>query len=442
MLTPQENERLTRVGPGTIMGETFRRYWIPALLSEELSEPDGAPVRVRLLCEDLVAFRDTAGNVGLVDAFCPHRRAPLFFGRNEECGLRCVYHGWKFDADGTCVDMPNVIPSAVEGLPQSPSFGLSLDSARDDEDQTKVAIKAYPTWEGGGFIWTYMGPRDLQPPPPDYEFVRVPATHRHPSKTLQECNYLQALEGGVDSSHATIMHNMDIGDLAWLKDFDATIPRLDVRRTEYGFTYSGVRYLPDHQWVRIYHYVLPSIQMRGTVHGLDLQEGYVPRADGHLWIPIDDEHTWVFNFMYSYDPAVPLPHEQAIGVEVRAGRGPDDLTPDYRAVRNKANDYMIDRALQKSKSFTGIKGVNTQDFALQEAMGPIVDRSKEHLGTTDRAVIVMRQLLLEATRAVERGDTPLGVDPLVSRTVRPADHRIPLDVDFREALRDEIVARY
>jgi phthalate 4,5-dioxygenase oxygenase subunit len=422
VLTPQENERLTRVGPGTIMGETFRRYWIPALLSEELAEPDGPPVRVRLMCEDLIAFRDSSGAVGLVDAFCPHRRAPMFFGRNEDGGLRCVYHGWKFDTTGTCLDMPSEPPDSVF--------------------KTKVAIKAYPTFEAGGFVWTYMGPPERQPAPPDYEFVRAPASHRHPSKTLQECNYLQALEGGVDSSHATIMHNMDIGDLAWLNDFDATVPRLDVQRTDYGFSYSGVRYLPDHQWVRIYHYVLPSIQMRGTVQGLDLQAGYVPRADGHLWIPIDDEHTWVFNFMYSYDPAVPLPPEQAIGVEVRAGRGPDDLTPEYRAKRNKTNDYLIDRALQKTKSFTGITGVNTQDFALQEAMGPIVDRSKEHLGTTDRAVIVMRQLLLEATRAVEAGGTPLGVDPHASSKVRPADHRIPLDLDWREALRDEIVARY
>ena len=422
MLTPQENERLTRVGPGTIMGETFRRYWIPALLSDELAENDGPPVRVRLLCEDLIAFRDSDGNVGLVDAFCPHRRAPMFFGRNEECGLRCVYHGWKFDREGTCVDMPS-----------EPSDSLF---------KTKVRITAYPTWEGGGFIWTYMGPPELQPPPPDYEFVRVPATHRHPSKTLEECNYLQALEGGVDSSHATIMHNMDIGDRSWLSDFDATIPRLDVERTAYGFTYSGVRTLPEHRWVRIYHYVLPSIQMRGTVHGLDLQPGYIARADGHLWIPIDDEHTWVFNFMFSYDPAVPLPREQAIGVEVRAGRGPDDLTADFRAVRNKENDYQIDRALQKSTSFTGITGVNTQDFALQEAMGPVVDRSKEHLGTTDRAVIVMRQCLLDATRAVERGETPQGVDPQASRTVRPADHYVPLDVDWKEALRGEIVARY
>jgi len=422
VLKTQDNERLTRVGPGTPMGDTFRRYWIPALLSEELPGPDCAPVRVRLLCEDLVAFRDTDGGVGLVDAFCPHRRAPMFFGRNEECGIRCVYHGWKFSRDGTCVDMPSEPPDSLF--------------------KTKVTIKAYPTWEGGGFVWTYMGPRDAMPAPPDYEFVRAPESHRHPSKTLEECNWLQALDGGVDSSHATILHNMDIGDGSWLRDFEATVPQLDLERTKYGFMYSGVRTLPDHRWVRVYHFVMPCIQMRGTVQGLDLQEGYNPRLDGHLWIPIDDHSTWVFNFMYSYDPKTPLPHEQAIGVEVRAGRGPDDLTPDYRSKRNSANDYMIDRALQKSKSFTGIKGVNTQDFALQEGMGPIVDRSKEHLGTTDRAVIVMRQLLLEATRDVERGATPLGADSAVARDVRPVDHRIPLDLDWRTALQDELVARY
>jgi phthalate 4,5-dioxygenase oxygenase subunit len=422
VLSHDDNVRLTRVGPGTPMGETFRRYWIPALLSEELPEADGPPVRVRLLCEDLVAFRDTAGRVGLVDAFCPHRRAPLFFGRNEESGLRCVYHGWKFDLDGTCVDMPSEPPDSLF--------------------KTKVSLKAYPTFEGGGFIWTYMGPRGLMPPPPDYEFVRPPATHRHPSKTFEECNWLQALEGGVDSTHATILHNMQIGDRSWLHDFEATVPRLELERTSYGFTYSGVRVLPDHQWVRVYHYVMPSIQMRGTVHGLDLQDGYIPRVDGHVWVPIDDETTWVFNFMYSHDPQTPLPHEQAIGVEVRAGRGPDDLTPDYRAKRNSQNDYEIDRALQKTTSFTGIKGVNTQDFALQEAMGPIVDRSKEHLGTTDRAIIVMRQQLLEATHAVERGEMPLGTDPAASRNVRPVDHRIPLDLDWRVTLRDELVARY
>jgi phthalate 4,5-dioxygenase oxygenase subunit len=428
VLSHDDNVRLTRVGPGTPMGETFRRYWIPALLSEELAEADGAPVRVRLLCEDLVAFRDTEGRVGLVDAFCPHRRAPMFFGRNEECGLRCVYHGWKFDRDGVCVDMPSE--------PHHP------ERSRGTLFKSKVSLKAYPTFEGGGFIWTYMGPRATMPPLPDYEFVRPPATHRHPSKTLEECNWLQALEGGVDSTHATILHNMQIGDRSWLHDFEATVPRLELERTNYGFTYSGVRVLPDHQWVRVYHFVMPSIQMRGTIQGLDLQDGYIPRVDGHLWIPIDDETTWVFNFMYSHDPQTPLPHDQAIGVEVRAGRGPDDLTADYRAKRNSRNDYEIDRRLQKTTSFTGIKGVNTQDFALQEAMGPIVDRTKEHLGTTDRAVIVMRQQLLEATHAVERGEMPLGTDPAASRGVRPVDHRIPLNLDWRVTLRDELVARY
>src|SRR5579884_4043749 len=173
MLKPEDNDRITRTGPGTPMGRLWRRYWVPALLSDELKEPDGPPVRVRLLNEDLVAFRDTTGRVGLVSAYCPHRRAPMFFGRNEECGLRCVYHGWKFDADGTCVDMPSEPPDSLF--------------------KTKVKIEAYPTWEGGGIVWTYMGPPATMPGPPEYEFTRAPSTHQFTSKTYQECNYLQAL---------------------------------------------------------------------------------------------------------------------------------------------------------------------------------------------------------------------------------------------------------
>src|SRR6185437_1953874 len=165
---PEENERLTRVGPGTPMGKLYRRYWIPAALSSELAEPDGPPVRVRLLGEDLIAFRYSSGKIGLVEAYCPHRRAPMFFGRNEECGLRCVYHGWKFDVDGACVDMPSEPPDSLF--------------------KTKVSIKAYPTWEGGGMVWTYMGPPETRPGPPAYEFTRAPATHQFTSKTYQECN--------------------------------------------------------------------------------------------------------------------------------------------------------------------------------------------------------------------------------------------------------------
>src|SRR6202140_3908931 len=173
MLSKEDNERLTRVGVGTPMGNVFRRYWIPALLSSELAEPDGTPVKRKLLGEDLVAFRDSNGAVGLVDAFCPHRRAPMFLGRNEKCGLRCVYHGWKFDRTGACVDMPSEPPDSLF--------------------KSKVSIEAYATHEAGGMGWAYLGPRNRQPPPPDSELLRAPATHRHVSKTFEDCNYLQAL---------------------------------------------------------------------------------------------------------------------------------------------------------------------------------------------------------------------------------------------------------
>jgi phthalate 4,5-dioxygenase len=192
MLSHADNERLVRVGPGTPAGTLFRRYWQPACLSSELPEPDGAPVRVRLLGEDLIAFRDTTGAVGLVDAFCPHRRAPLFFGRNEECGLRCVYHGWKFDVAGNCVDLP----SEPDGSPM----------------KAGIKLTAYPTHEKAGIVWAYLGPAATMPAPPDYEWTRAPATHRYVSKTYEACNYLQAVEGGLDTAHSSFLHNLRLGD--------------------------------------------------------------------------------------------------------------------------------------------------------------------------------------------------------------------------------------
>ncbi|MGH7091287.1 MAG: Rieske 2Fe-2S domain-containing protein, partial [Stellaceae bacterium] len=181
MITREQNERLVRVGRGTPCGELFRRYWQPACISTELPEPDCAPVRVRLLGENLVAFRDTSGKLGLIDAYCPHRRAPLFFGRNEEHGLRCVYHGWKFAVRGHCVDLP----SEPQGSPM----------------QAEVRAKCYPTHEQAGIVWAYLGPENAMPAPPDYEWMRAPDTHRYVSKTYEQCNYLQALEGGLDTAH-------------------------------------------------------------------------------------------------------------------------------------------------------------------------------------------------------------------------------------------------
>jgi phenylpropionate dioxygenase-like ring-hydroxylating dioxygenase large terminal subunit len=423
MLTPQDNERLTRVAPGTPMGDVFRRYWIPAALSSELPDADGPPVRVRLLGEDLVAFRDSAGEVGMVGAYCPHRRAPMFFGRNEECGLRCVYHGWKFDRSGACVDMPSEPPDSLF--------------------KTKVSIESYPAWEGGGIVWTYMGPPERRPAPPDYELVRAPATHRFVSKTHQACNYLQALEGAVDPTHATILHNNDIGDRAWLDDFHSTVADIELEKTDYGYTYAGNRVRDGQRWIRIYHYIMPSLQMRGTVEGYFSTKGHAPTIDGHIWAPIDDHNVYVYNWMYSYDPSGPIPEAQALAQEIRLGRGPDDFIPGtFMLKRNAANDYLIDRTAQKHQTFTGIKGVNTQDVALQEQMGAIVDRSKEHLGASDRAIIVMRQLLMEATFAVESGATPRGADPQTYRNVRAVDRKIPLDADWKDAVKADLYARF
>jgi phthalate 4,5-dioxygenase oxygenase subunit len=421
VLSAEDNDRITRVGPGTPMGNTMRRYWQPAALSSELPEPDGEPLRVRLLGEDLIAFRDTSGAVGLISAYCPHRRAPMFFARNEECGLRCVYHGWKFDVSGACVDMPS--------------------EPADSLYKTKVAIDSYPVWEAGGIAWAYLGPRETMPDPPDFEFLRAPDTHRFVSKTFEECNWLQGLEGGLDTSHSSFLHSPKLNDKTQMRNAD-TAPRLDVEKTNYGFRYAGIRNAGTQNYVRLYQYVMPAQQMRGWVLGWDGKLQDVPSIHGHIWVPIDDETTWVFNWMYSYDPAIPITHEHALASERRDGRHPDELLAGFKPMRNKANDYMIDRTSQKHETPTGVRGVNTQDFAMQEGMGPIVDRSKEHLGTSDRAIIATRQVLLEAIDDVERGTAPRGADTSTYRSVRAVDLFVPKDVRWQDALEVEAVARF
>ncbi len=422
MLSKEDNERLTRVGDGTPMGNVFRRYWLPVLLSSELPEADGAPVRVRLLGEDLIAFRDTSGAVGLLEAYCAHRRAPLFLGRNEKSGLRCVYHGWKYDRGGKCVEMPT--------------------EPCDSTLKTKIALKAYPTWEGGGLVWACLGPSAA--PPPDFEFIRAPATHRFVSRTVQDCNYLQALEGGLDSSHATILHNVTIGDMSWLDDFERTTPRLEIYPTDYGFQYSGIRNLKDRYWVRLYQYVMPAMQLRGRIVPVRGEKAppRIPLISGHIWVPIDDVTVSVINFSYSADPKIPLDMDFAVDSEADYGRGSEDMLPDFRLKKNLSNDFLIDRELQKTGTFSGIRGINTQDVAVQEGMGPIVDRSKEHLGSTDRAIIVLRRLLLEACRSVEAGGTPKGVDPSSYRNVRAVDHYADSESAIPQLIERERKARF
>jgi phthalate 4,5-dioxygenase len=422
MLTREENERLVRVGRGTPAGELFRRYWQPACLTAELPERDGAPVRVRLLGEDLIAFRDTTGRVGLLDAYCAHRRAPLFFGRNEECGLRCVYHGWKYDALGNCVDLPSE--------PETSNL------------KSTVRITAYPTLEKAGIVWAYLGPKEAMPLPPDYEWTRAPASHAHVSKTYEACNYLQALEGGLDTAHSSFLHNLKLGDTSQLRQRDRA-PHLEVERTDYGYTYISTRKAgADGSYVRIYHYVMPAQQMRGGLRGLH-GANEVPKLDGHLWVPIDDVQTNVYNWSYSADPEIAISAEYAEMYEHHSGRGKDDLIPGtFTLKRNPANDYLIDRQAQRTVSYTGIDGVNTQDFAVQEGMGPIVDRSREYLGTSDRAIITLRKILLEATDTVERGATAPGADPRSHRAIRPYDGVVPPGQTWRQTFAEALVCKW
>jgi phenylpropionate dioxygenase-like ring-hydroxylating dioxygenase large terminal subunit len=412
MLSREDNALLTRVDRGTPMGDTLRRYWIPALLARELPEPDCPPVRVRLLGENLIAFRDTQDRIGLLDELCPHRRASLFFGRNEECGLRCVYHGWKYDVDGRCVDMMNE--------PGADSF------------KEKILTTAYPTAELGGIVWAYLGPPDRRPAAPAFAWMRIPATHRQVSKVIQETNWVQGLEGGIDTSHAPILHRlltMETTRPGFKPDnpfVRGKPPTLALDVTDYGYQYAGIRTLDEARiHVRTYHYIMPFHQIRPS-----RSESGVPLVAGHTWVPIDDENTMVYNWEYSTTDA-PLTAEDRL--ERRLGNGPLDVDQTtFRAKRNRANNYLLDRQVQKTESFTGIDGINVQDRAIQESMGPIIDRSREHLGPADRAVIQARRLLLEAVRTVAEGGTPRGIEPTYA-ALAAAEAVLPRDTDWRQA---------
>lgn len=414
MLAREENERITRVSPGTPMGNTMRRYWIPALLAWELPEPDCPPVRVKLLGEDLVAFRDTQSRIGLLEEYCPHRRVSLFFGRNEQCGLRCVYHGWKFDVAGRCVDMMNE--------PEELNFN------------NKIRTTAYPTVEVGGIIWAYMGPPELQPPLPKFAWTQVPETHRHVTKVSQECNWLQALEGGIDTSHAQILH----------RAFSATIgpdgsgprggaPTVEVDVTSYGYRYAGIYPRPgEDAFIRTYHFIMPFHQIRPST-----TDRGNPSVAGHIWVPMDDVNTMVYNWEYSITDE-PLDEEDRL--ERRLGNGPlevDQTT--FRSKRNRGNNYLLDRQMQKTQNFTGIEGINTQDRAVQESMGPIVDRSKEHLGPADKAIIQARRLLLQAIQTVQEGGTPRGTEPTYYTAWAP-EGVLPHHADWCELFTPEAAA--
>ena len=420
MLRREQNDLLTQTGPGTPGGALFRSYWIPALLAEELPENECPPVRVKLLSERLLAFRDTQGRYGLIDEFCAHRGVSLWFGRNEENGLRCPYHGWKYDVTGQCVEVPS--ESAESGYCQ------------------RIKLRSYPLVERGGILWTYMGAVDRQPPLPEFEFALVRPEQRYVAKRLQESNWLQALEGGIDSSHVSWLHRGDLNSDPLFKGAKGNRYNLNDARPVFevvespGGLYIGARRNAEggHYYWRITPWVMPAFTMippRGShpVHG-------------HFWIPIDDHNCWTWSFDYHSQRALTETELQAMrdgkGIYVKFEPGT------YRPLANKDNDYLIDRAAQKAGiTFSGVAGIAMQDASLQESMGPIVDRTKENLVSTDNGIIMARHRMLRAIKALmEQGATPPGVDPVHQR-VRSAAVILPPNQPFTDGAREALVVR-
>lgn len=396
MLSREENELITRVGPGTPLGDLFRRYWVPVCLSEEVAEPDCDPIRVRLLGEDLVAFRDTSGRVGLLAERCAHRLTSLWLGRNEDGGLRCIYHGWKYDVDGNVLDMPCE----------------PIESTFAD----RVKQVAYPTREAGDVVWAYMGPPAKKPPFADFEWTLVPGDNRSIAKVQEECNYLQGIEGTVDSSHGDVLHSglhkLILRDAELSQD---TRPRFEIEDTPYGFRYAAIRTPVDDADRNLY--------VRTTCFIFPFYNLVPPRGFGHMhmFVPIDDERTWDYSIYFSATRRID--HERTLA---RRYSVPGiDLLPDRRKTRGMDNRFLQDRAAMRAKqSFTGIPGNTNEDMAVRESMGRIVDRGAEHLGASDAVVVHARRRLLDAVRSFMEGADPPGSDADFASERIQANHKL------------------
>jgi phthalate 4,5-dioxygenase oxygenase subunit len=415
MLSRAENELLTTVEGEAPMGQMFRRYWLPIALTEEIAEPDGAPVPVRILGEELVAFRDTNGRVGLLDAACPHRLASLVIGRNEECGIRCIYHGWKFDVDGNCTDMPTE--------PDDRGF------------KNRVKIRSYPTREAGRIVWGYLGPPELEPPFPAFHWTAFPDELIGIAKSGYRTNYLQAIEGAIDSAHSWYLHSGSSRD--WETRFAVSrdqSPRLEAENTAYGFRYAAIR-VPNvdpetTKYVRVTTFTLPNAAA--------IPPPLRPELPAHtqIFVPIDNENTMLFDVYHSQDgtPVDQLALRRRLKVEPGV-----DLDEDWFFFGNRKNRWNQDRKAMKNGSYTGIAGFQNQDTAAVESMGAISDRTKEHLGQSDVAIIRMRRRMAEAVKAFQAAGTPLGLDPMIDYdAIRSVQAVIPKETPWQR-LADGVV---
>ncbi|MDE2363611.1 MAG: Rieske 2Fe-2S domain-containing protein [Hyphomicrobiales bacterium] len=423
MLSAEQNEMITRVGPGTPMGELFRHYWIPFLPSSDL-ETDGEPMRVRLLCEDLVAFRDSEGMVGLVAHACPHRGAPMLFARNEDCGLRCVYHGWKFHRSGQTVDMP-----------------AEPEQSRYKE---KVRIKAYPCQERNGVVWAWMG-KDAPPPLPHFEWNMTPPENVVVTFRVQECNWLQALEGEIDSAHAPILHGRaDAGGFVnqWRAAADLR-PTFECVRQDFGVSIASRRAGDEGSaYWRVNQFVLPFFTC------VPPQSNF-PELSGHAWMPIDDETTMAI--MFSYVPNAPMYEKsRRVFLNGHKGRQAAHATRDVYEPKNRMsafakywtkfnpdNAYHFNYSDQKSTYNSGLPGLWVQDAACQSGVAAIYDRTQEHLGVSDTGIVATRRMLLKlAADLRDKGQKPLRCDDPDLYMVRAISVRLPRDADWRSECKE------
>jgi hypothetical protein len=395
MMSAEQNDRITRIGPGTPCGALMRRYWQPAALLAELDGP--RPIRpVRLLGEDLVLFRDEAGRIGLLDRHCPHRGADLCFGRLEDGGLRCPFHGWLFGADGQCLETPAEPPASTL--------------------HTRIRADGYPCVARGGIVWAYMGPGE-PPPFPAFDCFAAPDAYTFAFKGLIECNWLQALEVGIDPAHASFLHRFfededaagaygrqfrgetagaDLPMTRILREFP--IPRIEVATTEYGLRIAALRRINDRDMhIRVTNQVFPHAFVIPMSREMTITQWHVP---------VDDTRCYWYAIFTAFDRPVDKPRMREQRLALYA-------LPDYVPRRGKANDYGFDAAEQAAETYTGMgHDINVHDQWAVESMGPIQDRTKEHLASSDKAIAAYRRRLMRAIDDVAEGrDPPLVLPP-------------------------------
>ena len=420
MFSQQDSELLVQTGPGTPMGDYFRRYWQPVALAREIALPDSAPIRIKVLGEELLAFRDTQGRAGVIEPKCAHRGADLFFGRNEDCGIRCVYHGWKYAVDGQCTEMPNV--------PEGSHY------------HGKIAIKAYPTREFGDMVWAYLGPPEHMPAEvSQIECGIVPPAHRYVTKRLQQCNWAHSMEGALDTAHFSFLHMpapalaandtmtaaADESRIRWLRN--DPLPQFKITDHDAGFVIGGSRKADgnDVYW-RITQFMLPAHSVTPSAMPGETYYGYT-------WVPIDDLSCWIY--VYAWHPDRPLPADERARYE-KGGYGQfAELGPGYLPLRNRSNDYLIDRHEQKTKSFTGIRGIAEQDAMAQDSQGYIVDRTREHLAPTDVGVVHFRRMMLNELKALGEGRAPAAAANAAAYQVRAGGAMAAADCPFDDVMR-------